>query len=227
MSATEASFAERQLGEIAASLPGATAVFRRAKLDFCCHGWTTLAEAAAAKALPLDTLQAELSALLDASADTPTPVETEALIERIETRFHAVHRRELPELVRLARRVEAVHRENAAVPAGLADLLTRMTAELEAHMGKEEQVLFPLMRRGGHPMIGVPITVMMVEHDDHAALLGALEVLTKGFTPPADACTTWRALYAGCRKLADDLVEHIHTENNLLFPRFAAQVGTA
>jgi len=73
-------------------------------------------------------------------------------------------------------------------------------------------------------MIGVPITAMLVEHDDHAALLSALEVLTKGFTPPEGACTTWRALYAGCRKLADDLVEHIHTENNVLFPRFTAEL---
>ena len=223
MSATvipQDSLALRTLGDIAASLPGATAVFRKAKLDFCCGGGVSLATAADRKGLDLGQLQAELAALgpdtraLEPAADTAT------LIDHIETRFHATHRRELPELQRLARRVEAVHRGHADVPAGLADLLERMAAELEDHMQKEEQVLFPLMRNGGHPMIGHPIGMMMSEHDDHGAHLRRLEELTHEFTPPDDACPPWRALYAGARKLSDDLIEHIHTENNILFPRF-------
>ena len=87
-------------------------------------------------------------------------------------------------------------------------------------MQKEEQILFPLMRRGGHPMIAQPIAVMLSEHDSHGEQLRRLEALTTDFTPPAGACTTWRALYLGAGKLADDLMEHIHLENNVLFPRF-------
>ncbi len=95
-----------------------------------------------------------------------------------------------------------------------------MSDELEVHMRKEEQILFPLMRRGGHPMISQPIAIMLAEHDDHGAHLRSLETLTKDFTVPDDACPTWRALCVGAKKLADDLVEHIHLENNVLFPRF-------
>lgn len=224
-------FANSSLGEIATSLPGATAVLRRHKLDFCCGGSATLADAAWAKGLRLDLLEQELAAVAAAAlpaepAETTTAVPTTAVIDLILTRYHETHRRELPELARLARRVEAVHRDNPAVPRGLADLLETMGADLENHMAKEEQVLFPLMRQadlagGSHPMIPHAIAMMTSEHDDHASHLRELERLTGDFTPPAEACNTWRALYAGGRKFADDLVAHIHTENNILFPRFA------
>ena len=140
------------------------------------------------------------------------------LIDMIEVRYHAAHRRELPELIRMARKLEAVH---ATCPAGLADLVERIGEELESHMRKEEQVLFPLMSRGGHPMIRQPIAVMRHEHVAHDANLADLETLANGFVPPADACGTWRALYAGLKKLHDDVQAHIRTENEDLFPRFA------
>lgn len=222
MSATIESrpFADRTLAEIATTLPGATALFRRHKLDFCCGGQVPLAEAAVARRLDLNRLETELAAIAAAAAPAPAADGTPELIDLIETRYHATHRRELPELVRLARRVEAVHRAHPGVPRGLADLLETMAGELEIHMAKEEQVLFPLMRSGGHPMIGAPISAMLADHDDHGEHLRRLEHLTNDFTPPDGACTTWRALYAGAGKLADDLMEHIHTENNVLFPRF-------
>ena len=106
------------------------------------------------------------------------------------------------------------------MPRGLAALLEQMSIQLEDHMQKEEQVLFPLMRRGGHPLTAQPVAVMLAEHDDHGAHLRSLEKITNDFTPPAGACTTWRALYVGAKKLADDLVEHIHTENNCCFLAF-------
>lgn len=215
-----AGFAERTLADIAVTLPGATGVFRRRKLDFCCGGQVPLAEAAAAKGLPLADLEAELDAVACSALPAARPGTTEELITLIETRYHAAHRRELPELLRLARRVEAVHKAHPAVPNGLADLLETISSDLEDHMQKEEQILFPLMRRGGHPMIAQPIAMMLAEHDDHGAHLRALERLTGDFTVPDDACPTWRALCIGARKFADDLVEHIHIENNVLFPRF-------
>ena len=213
-----ASFADRNIGEIAATLPGATAIFRRHKLDFCCGGGIPLAEAAAKRAAPLGQIEADLAALTP--SDAALPQSTGALIDLIVERYHATHRRELPELISLARRVERVHAANPDVPAGLSDLLTRMEAELGDHMAKEENVLFPMMRRGGHPMIGQPIAMMRDEHDDHGEHLEAMDRLTHGGVAPAGACNTWRALYAGTRKLAEDLTEHVHIENNILFPRF-------
>jgi regulator of cell morphogenesis and NO signaling len=214
-------FAGRTLADIACTLPGATALFRAEKLDFCCGGKVSLADAMAARQKDPADLVASLEALAAQARPIDEPQDVDGMIDMILERFHETHRRELPELIRMARRVEAVHRDNPEVPAGLADMLERIGAELESHMQKEEQVLFPMMRKGGHPMIAGPISVMLSEHDDHGENLRALEALTDDFTPPPDACTTWRALYAGARKLTDDVMEHIHTENNKLFPRFA------
>ncbi|HQT64035.1 MAG: iron-sulfur cluster repair di-iron protein [Acidocella sp. 20-57-95] len=217
---SENSFATRSLGAIAASLPGSTALFRRYKLDFCCGGNVTLSKAAAVKGLSCAALEAELEAIAAASFVRPQPQATDDLIDLIETRYHTVHRHELPELIRLARRVEAVHKDHAAAPIGLANLLEQILAELESHMQKEELILFPAMRQDAGPMIAGPVSVMIAEHDGHGAYLRELEELTSGFEIPEGACNTWRALYGGGRKFADDLVEHIHTENNILFPRF-------
>ena len=211
---------DRTLADIAATLPGATRVFRSHKLDFCCGGRVSLADAAIAKGISLSALEADLEGVVALALPASCPEATHDIIGLIETRYHAVHRREFPELIKLARRVEAVHKAHPAVPHGLADLVQRMSDELGDHMNKEEQVLFPLMRAGGHPAIGQPIAVLLAEHDDHGAHLRELERLTADFTVPDDACSTWRALYVGARKLTDDLMEHIHIENNVLFPRF-------
>jgi regulator of cell morphogenesis and NO signaling len=218
--AAEPGFATRSVADIAATLPGATAVFRRHKLDFCCGGKAPLAEAVAARGGDLAVVEAELGGLVQAAA--AAPADTDALIDLILERYHATHRRELPELIRLARRVEAVHGDREGAPLGLSTLLEDLAAELESHMQKEEEVLFPMMRRGGHPMIAHPIGAMRHEHDDAGEHLRMVEGLTNGGILPEGACNTWRALYAGTRKFADDLMEHIHLENNVLFPRFDA-----
>lgn len=217
----EHEFGGRTLAEIATSWPNSTAVLRRYKLDFCCNGQTTLRDAAAAKGLSLQDIERALDSIADQAGPNPEPLESAAFIELIERKFHTVHRRELPELVRLARRVEVVHRHNPAVPRGLADLLERMGRELESHMQKEEVMLFPWLRQGGGPMIARPIAAMMAEHEVQGADLRGLAVFTNDFCVPEDACTTWRALYLGARKFSGDLMEHIHLENNVLFPRFA------
>jgi regulator of cell morphogenesis and NO signaling len=220
LSTAEPGFAGRTLADIASTMPGATKVFRDYKLDFCCGGRVSLADAVAARGVALPEIEQELENVARSAAPSGHPDSVEDLIALIETRYHAVHRRELQELIKLARRVEAVHKTHPKAPHGIADLLTAMAGELEVHMKKEELILFPLMRRGGHPMISQPIQTMMAEHDDHGVQLHKLEQVTDDFAAPDDACPTWRALYVGARKLADDLMEHIHIENNLLFPRF-------
>lgn len=214
------SVASRSLGDIAASMPGATAVFRRHKLDFCCGGSESLEEAARHKGLDLPAIEAELGSLSPQANTLPDGVDD--LIQHIVDRYHDVHRRELPELYRLAQRVETVHADHPAVPKGLADRLAAIRGELESHMQKEEQILFPLMRAGGSPMIVHPIAMMRHEHDEAGGELKAVAELTGDMTLPAEACNTWRALYAGLAKFAEDLTEHIHIENNILFPRFEA-----
>ena len=212
--------ASQAIGRIAVELPGATAIFRRLKLDFCCGGQVSLEQATRAKGLDPAAVLAELAALPQFDTPRQVPTEPAALIEHILARYHAVHRAQLPELVRMARRVEAVHGDHPAVPAGLAAHLEQMETELLDHMAKEEAVLFPLLQRGGHPMIRHPIAMMRHEHVEHGAALEHLDQLTHEQQPPEGACTTWRALYAGLAQLKDDLIAHIHLENNVLFPQF-------
>ena len=214
---------QQNIGQIAVDLPGATAVFRRLKLDFCCGGQVPLAQACASKGLDTDAVLAEL-ADLQRDDQAPDAQDAAALVDHILTRYHAVHREQLPELIRMARRVEAVHRDHPAVPMGLAALLENMEVELLEHMEKEEQVLFPAIE-DGTAGLGEPIGAMRDEHTGHGALLEQLAALTTDHTPPLGACNTWRALYAGTAQLTDDLISHIHLENNVLFPRFETAGG--
>ncbi|MGI9133875.1 MAG: iron-sulfur cluster repair protein YtfE [Rhodoferax sp.] len=212
---------QQPIGQIAVELPGATAVFRRLKLDFCCGGQISLQQAVGDKGLDLRAVVADLAAL-QRSDEVPALGQPADMIEHILRRYHAVHRAQLPELLRMARRVEAVHREHPAVPVGLADLLEKMEQELLSHMEKEEQILFPMMLEEKQTMVRHPIQMMRHEHIDHGATLERLSALTHDATPPEGACNTWRALYAGIAQLHDDLINHIHMENNMLFVQFEA-----
>lgn len=149
--------------------------------------------------------------------------DTEVLIEHILTRYHDVHREQLPELIRLAQRVERVHNHHPDCPAGLSAHLERMQAELETHMQKEEQILFPMIARNMNGMAAAPISVMRREHDDHGLALAGVHRLTNHFALPDGACNTWQTLYRGLATLENDLVNHIHLENNVLFNRVGGQ----
>ncbi len=209
------------LGQLATAHPAASRVFLRHRLDFCCGGRRKLAEACNELGLDAGAIVAEIIAA-DAPASTERwdtkPLPT--LIDFVLTRFHEPLRRDLPALIEAARRVERVHRNKPTCPHGLAQLLERVHDEILQHLAKEEQVLFPAIRRGSHgAQLHMPVRVMMQEHDDHGASLRRLRELATDFSPPPEACATWRALYAGLEKLESELMEHIHLENNVLFPR--------
>ncbi len=211
--------AEQSLGQIAVQLPGSTAVFRRLKLDFCCGGQISLRQASHDKNLNLTALLEELAGL-ERGSESPQNTAPTALIDHILTRYHAVHRAQLPELIRMAQRVELVHRDKPEVPAGLAQLLESIQEDMLDHMEKEEAILFPMLKAGGNPFVVHPISIMRSEHVEHGKQLEKLAALTHDATPPDCACNTWRALYAGIAQLSDDLMNHIHLENNVLFPQF-------
>lgn len=222
---TQDSMMNTPLGQIAVALPGSTAIFRKLKLDFCCGGQISLADACEQKGLDAASVANELNTLVRSDA-VPSVEDANQLIDHILTRYHEVHRQQLPELIRMARRVEAVHREHPAVPVGLADLLEEMEEELLDHMAKEEHILFPMLREGD-PIATQPIRVMRHEHFSHGEQVEKLAAMTNDHTPPSDACNTWRALYAGIAQLTDDLINHIHLENNVLFPMFEPQSQSA
>jgi regulator of cell morphogenesis and NO signaling len=216
---------DQSLGQLARRISGATRLFDAHQLDFCCGGNHSLRSAAAKAGVDPEPIVRDLRALEErgiACGDRDWGQATsQQLVDHILTRYHAVHREQLPELIRLARKVERVHAERADCPRGLADHLEAMAQELESHMRKEEDVLFPMMTQGYAKMAGPPITVLRSEHEEHGAALRRVAELTDDITPPRAACTTWRALYAGLRTFREDLMAHIHTENNILFERFA------
>lgn len=217
------SLLDQTLGQLAVTLPGASRVFREFKLDFCCGGQQTLREACAARQLDAEGIAARLQALQDEPrADQPDwrQASNNELIDHILARFHARHREQLPELIRLASRVEQVHGQSPDCPNGLAEHLWNMQQELESHMLKEEKILFPMLRSdlpAAHAQ--GPISVMRFEHEQHGDALARLSEMTNDITPPANACNTWRTLYRGLEELRDDLTQHIHLENNILFAR--------
>ena len=218
------SMIQQSLGQLARSIPGATQVFHEFDLDFCCGGKKSLGEAAAQRSLDAAQIEARLIALAQHAPQEidwgqASPAE---LIDHILARYHEVHRQQLPELIRLALKVEQVHADSPDCPAGVADHLRTMQQELESHMQKEEQVLFPILARGHGAMAAMPITVMRMEHDDHGVALERLLALTNDLTLPRAACNTWRALYLGIRTFKEDLMAHIHLENNILFEDAAA-----
>jgi regulator of cell morphogenesis and NO signaling len=209
------------LGQIAAAHPASTLVFLRHRLDFCCRGGQKLGDACRAAGLDPQAVIAEIAA--EDSKKSPERWDTKplpALIDFILTRYHQPLRDDLPALINAARKVERVHAVKASCPRGLAAFLEQFQADLLQHLAKEEHVLFPAIQaQSSGVYVQMPIRVMTQEHDDHGGALRRLRELATDYVPPFDACATWRALYFGLEKLEAELMEHIHLENNVLFPR--------
>jgi regulator of cell morphogenesis and NO signaling len=153
-------------------------------------------------------------------SEIPVPPETSALIDHILITYHEMHRADLASLLPLAERVEAVLADDPDAPRGLARALASLSREMEDHMFKEEQILFPAMRAGGGAGIAQPIAVMRADHRDHAEAIRVIRHITHDLSPPEHACGSWRSLYSGTATLLDELEAHIALENDVLFPRF-------
>ena len=212
------------LAELAVSHPGAARVFYRNRLDFCCNGRRALDQACQERGLDatqiLDQIRAEDPLVPDVTrwADATLP----DIVHHIVTVYHARLRDVLPTLVAMAQRVEMRHGEKPECPRGLAAQLERMHLAVLDHLAKEEQILFPLIVHGLGARAAAPVHVMELEHDDHSANLRAVRAMTTDLDAPEVACTTWRALYAGLQQLEQELMDHIHLENNILFRRALA-----
>ena len=173
-------YLEQTLAQLACDIPGATRVFHQHKLDFCCGGKVALAEAIVGRNVTAEQISAELAAVVplpDDERDWRLASRSE-LIDHLLARYHEVHRVQLPELIRLAKRVEHVHGERQDCPKGLSVHLSLMLDELELHMQKEEQILFPLLRDGLLAQAAGPISVMQREHEEHGDNLETMARLT-------------------------------------------------
>jgi regulator of cell morphogenesis and NO signaling len=216
---------QTSLAELATTIPAASRVFQRHRLDFCCGGRTSLADACAERGLDAADVARQIEEAGRGADDVRWDERPAAeIIDHILERYHAPLREELPRLRDMAARVEERHADKAACPKGLAGRLETMIREVESHLGKEEQILFPMIKAGRGAMAQGPIRVMEEEHDEHGANLDRVRQLTNDFQPPEEACPTWKALYLGLEQLELDLMRHIHLENAVLFPKVL--VGT-
>lgn len=140
-----------------------------------------------------------------------------ATVDHILQRYHNVHRAQFEELVPLAQKVAQVHADTFL--AEIAGLLAYMQNELLMHMMKEERMLFPMINQGIGRGAAMPISVMMHEHEEHDRAIARLKELTDDFQVPEGACGSWTRLYALAKEMVEDLNDHIHLENDILFAR--------
>jgi regulator of cell morphogenesis and NO signaling len=212
---------DQSLGDLVAANPGAAKVFRRYGLDYCCGGWQSLAQACAAEGVDAEVVLRELEITAAAEEEEARwdqrPID--GLIQHILDRYHAPLRTKLPRMVDLAAHVARVHADKPDRLAELASLLSDVRVAVESHLAKEEQILFPLILSGRGHNAHMPIQVMLQEHEDHGRNLRRIREVTKSLQLPPHACASWRELYWSLAELEVELMDHIHLENDILFPR--------
>jgi len=230
----------QSIREIIAAQSSAAVVLERFDIDLCVRANQSLGHACAELQLSTDQVLEKLS---DAAARehgiAPADVATYSLgrlIQHIVRTHHQYVRRELPRLGSLAQKLAGKHGERAPELKQIEGILGDLCADMFAHIQKEEQVLFPFIAemdqdrdatgclpRGCFGSVSQPIAMMVMEHGLAENLVTEIRNLTGGFTPPAWACPTQLAFYAGLREFAADLRQHVHLENDLLFPRAIAR----
>ena len=222
------------LGNIVASNYRAAGVLDRFGLDFCCGGKRTFGEACAAARLDPGTVAAELAKLSAAPGTEDVPDASwpvEELAHYIVRRHHEYVRQQLPVIGGHLEKLVAVHGERHPELRQIARHFAELSGELQRHMMKEEQILFPYVQQlaasaefGLEPPIGMfgsvsnPIRMMEAEHRHAGDELGAIRGLSANYSVPADGCTTYRVCYEELAAFDADLRQHIHLENNILFP---------
>ena len=224
---------EKTIGELVSARPGRARIFESFGIDYCCGGKKPLGVSIREKNLDEKTVLGILEAF-ESAAPSNEPDYSRlslcALADHIEQTHHAYLKSELPRLEFLVNKVAARHGEHRPQLVELAHVFNAFKAELESHMQKEEAVLFPICRqlkraeaaqRFHCGSVQNPIAVMVQEHEDAGEALRRMRELTDDFTPPADACNTYRALFASLKELEFDMHRHVHKENSILFPKAA------
>jgi regulator of cell morphogenesis and NO signaling len=229
---------ETALAEIALRSDAHATVLARHKLDFCCGGRKTLSQACVAAGLDVRAVLAELDAEISARAAATAGPDWQArllneLADFIVETHHEFTRAAIGRITPLLAKVVSKHGDRHPELRRIAAVFGALAADMEPHMLREERVLFPYIRslattvtqQPPAPPFGTvrnPVRMMMTEHDRAAEQLADIQEATGDFTAPADACTSFRALYAALAELRLDLLKHVSLENNVLFPRAVA-----
>jgi regulator of cell morphogenesis and NO signaling len=230
--------ATRTVREFATVIPNATRIFEKLGIDYCCGGGKPLQAACLQAKVPVEEVLRSLE-----NADAPSPETAQVdpdfqnakltdLIAHILATHHGYVKQEIPRLRQLLTKVVAVHCASHPELAAVQRTFGGLADELLAHMMKEEMVLFPYIeeleeasregKRAPHApfgSIGNPVRMMELEHESAGKALEQIRMLTAVYTAPETACFSYRTLYSALQEFEADLHQHIHLENNILFPR--------
>jgi regulator of cell morphogenesis and NO signaling len=230
--------------DVALELPQATRVFEKLKIDYCCGGDKPLGEACATAGVEVANLEQMLSEAAQTEVQgnglfDPQKATLSELVGYILDKHHVYTKEEMARLEPLIEKVIAAHGENHPELQGIGAFFQQLCADLKPHMFKEEQILFPYIiemerstvenRPAPFAPFGTvtnPIRMMMMEHDTAGDLLRELRALSSNYTVPPDGCISYQTLYRALEAFEQDLHQHIHLENNILFPRAIEMEGS-
>jgi regulator of cell morphogenesis and NO signaling len=223
--------------DVALELPQATRVFEKLKIDYCCGGDKPLGEACATAGVEVANLEQMLEEAGKAEAQGNGSLDFQKatlseLVGHILDKHHVYTTEEMARLAALIEKVIGAHGENHPELRQIGEVFQRLCADLKPHMFKEEQILFPYIgelertslqnRPAPFAPFGTvnnPVRMMMMEHDTAGDLLRELRALSSNYTVPSDGCISYQTLYQALEAFEQDLHQHIHLENNILFPR--------
>jgi regulator of cell morphogenesis and NO signaling len=226
---------EKSIGQLVAEDYRTAQVFKAHKIDFCCKGNRTLTEVATKKGLNLEAISEELEAVRSNGQENLPDFKIwplDLLIDYIEKTHHRYVEKQIPVLKQYLNKLCRVHGERHPELYEIYEQFNTSAGELSMHMKKEELVLFPYIRKmvvgptGSEALekphfgsVSNPIQMMMEEHDNEGERFRTIAKLSNDYTPPEDACNTYRVAFSLLQEFEDDLHRHIHLENNILFPK--------
>ncbi len=228
----------KHIGEIVADDYRTAQVFKNHKIDFCCKGNRSIIEVAEKDQLDANLLLKEIETVLQQTSSDNIDFKTwplDLLADYIEKKHHRYVEAQIPVLNQYLAKLCRVHGERHPELFEITEHFNKCAGELAMHMKKEELILFPAVRKmvqakqTGTPMakphfgtIQNPIQMMMQEHENEGDRFRLIDDLSNNYTPPADACNTYRVAFSLLQEFEEDLHRHIHLENNILFPESAA-----
>ncbi|HEY1202796.1 MAG TPA: iron-sulfur cluster repair di-iron protein [Niastella sp.] len=231
-------YKDHTLAAIVSDRHQAAAVFEKYHLDFCCKGKRTLQQACIEKNIPVESVLEELQLVFEPGFTVEdqllSSMSVSELTDYIMLKHHVFVKHAMPVVYQHLYRVATKHGDRFPYMQQVFNLFASLQLEMDSHMQKEETVLFPrikevdkaLEQNNSLPMVSTayisqPVHMMEMEHEEAGALMAQIRNLTNDYTPPANACTTFRISMAELKAFEEDLHRHIHLENNILFPRIA------
>lgn len=219
------------VGQLVAEDYRTASVFKKNKIDFCCNGNRSIEEVCSKRGLNSDNLIKDLEDASSQQSDgTPdfTQWDADLLVDYIEKKHHRYVLNTVPELTAYVNKVARVHGDRHPELLEIKELFIASAEDLLKHMKKEENVLFPYIKKMSEegastpPPFGTvenPVRMMMHEHDQEGERFRRIASLSNDYTPPEDACNTYRVAFSMLEEFENDLHKHIHIENNILFPK--------